>query len=139
MQTKHTAIVATFGEDVFTITPAMQAVFEEANDKPTDWALRLAAEGLTTRELARPFVFIWAGQKYNEPVTQGQRGLTLPQDGAARKAANRVLANVFSADDTPKTPKSSGSVEIARGLKTAMKPILAQFTKAEIQAYLKTL
>jgi hypothetical protein len=122
-----------------TVTPAMQSVFEAADSTPIDWALTLAQEGLTTRALARPFVVIWAGNKYGVPVVEGQRGLTVAKNSAAEQAVKRVLAAVFSAEDTPKAPKSSPSVEIARGIKTAMKPVLAQFTKAEIQAYLRTL
>lgn len=132
-------ITATFGTDTFNVTPAMQDVFEQADSRPTDWALTLAAEGLTTRALARPFVVIWAGKKYGVEVTMGQRGLTVPHGSAAIQAVTRVLGNVFSADDTPKAAKSSASIEVARGLKSAMKPVLAQFTKAQIQAYLKTL
>lgn len=108
MNTKQTTIVATFGTDTFNVTPTMQAVFEAADSKPTDWALTLAAEGLTTRALARPFVVIWAGKKYGKPVTQGQRGIMVPQDSDAARAVDRVLKVVFSADDAPKT-KSSGS------------------------------
>ena len=122
-----------------TVSTTMQQVFNEADDKPTDWALTLAQEGLTTRALARPFVVIWAGEKYGVEVTEGQRGLKVPQDSAAAKAVDRVLKAVFAADDTTSEPKSSGAPEIARGLKSAMKPVLAQFTKAQIQAYLRTL
>jgi len=124
-------IVATFGEATFTVTEAMQEVFNEANEQPTDWALRLAAEGLTTRDLARPFVVIWAGARYNETVTDGQRGLTLPQGSAAIQAVTRVLRNVFSADDTPKAPKSSGSADPVAALVRAY----AKLTPAQKRAF----
>ena len=122
-----------------TVTDTMAKVFDAADTQPTDWAVTLAAEGLTTRAMARPFVVLWAGNKYNVPVVEGQRGLTVAKDSAAEQAVKRVLAAVFSADDTPKAPKSSGNTEIARGLKTAMKPVLERFSKAEILAYLRTL
>ena len=43
-----------------TVTDTMAQVFDAANTQPTDWAVTLAAEGLTTRALARPFVVLWA-------------------------------------------------------------------------------
>ena len=125
-----------------TVTKAMQDVFNAADEKPVDWALTLAQNGLADRQTARPFVVIWAGEKYGERVTNGKRGIMVPHQSNASRAVDRVLKAVFSADDRPKAKakaKSSGSVEIARGIKTALKPVLAQFSKAEIQAYLKTL
>lgn len=102
-------ITVSFGTDIFVVTPAMQDVFNAADSKTVDWALTLAQEGLTTRALARPFVVIWAGAKYGKPVTQGQRGLMVPQDSDAARAVDRVLKVVFAADDAPKAQKSSGS------------------------------
>lgn len=111
----------------FTVTSAMQQVFNAADTQATDWALTLQQEGLTTRAEARPFVVIWAGAKYGVAVEEGQRGLKLPQDSAASKAVDRVLKAVFSADETPAEQKSSGSQDpVAALLKKFAKLSAAQ-------------
>lgn len=134
---RPSAITLSIKGTTFTVTPAMQEVFNAADETPTDWAITLAEEGLTTRALARPFVVIWAGKKYGAQVREGQRGIMVPQDSDAARAVDRVLSAVFSA--VPKEPKKANKPELARGIQAAMKPVLAKFTKAEISAYLKTL
>lgn len=130
MNTKHNAIVSTFGDVTFTVTPTMVAIFDAADGAAIDWVTTLAAEGLDTRKAARPYVVIWAGAKYGSPVTEGQRGLMVPQDSAAAKAVDRVLKAVFSAEEKTEEAGAVDPVEAALKAAKAADAALAKARKA---------
>lgn len=127
-QTTTAAIVATFDGDTYTVTPAMQGVFNAADGAAIDWVTTLAAEGLDSRKTARPFVVLWAGKKYDAEVSKGQRGLMVPQDSNAARAVDRVLKAVFSAEE--KVEDSNGSVDPVEAALKAAKAADAALAKA---------
>jgi hypothetical protein len=73
---------------------AVYAVFNAADEKSTNFAVQLAAMGVD-QPAARALALEWASEKYHAPLRMGQRGMTLPRDSAAAKAAQRVMAIIY--------------------------------------------
>lgn len=73
---------------------AVYAVFNAADETSTDYAEKLAALGVD-QPAARAMSLEWASEKYRAPLRMGQRGMTLPRDSAAAKAAQRVMSIIY--------------------------------------------
>ena len=86
---------------------AVFAVFDLADKSSASFAERLMSLGIASRAEARPHAVEWASKKYsNEPIKQGQRGLTfVKRDTNAERACDRVLEVCYPKADAPK-PKS---------------------------------
>ena len=73
---------------------AVYAVFNAADESSTSYAEKLAALGVD-QPAARAMSLEWASEKYRAPLRMGQRGMTLPRDSAAAKAAQRVMSIIY--------------------------------------------
>ena len=80
--------------------------------------------GIASRAEARPHAIEWASKKYsNEPIKQGQRGLTfVKRDTNAERACDRVLEVCYPKADAPK-PKT------AKATANKVDPVSALFKK----------
>ena len=93
------------------------AVFTEALDAKAVFAMRLMALGIGSAQDARPYAVLWAAEKYNVPVYEGQRCVVTldpkaPNYEAAKKAVARVLLVIFGGEDTgPKESAKTDKVE----------------------------
>ena len=87
---------------------AVFAVFDLADKSSASFAERLMSLGIASRAEARPHAVEWASKKYsNEPIKQGQRGLTfVKRDTNAERACDRVLEVCYPKADAPK-PKTA--------------------------------
>jgi hypothetical protein len=67
--------------------------------------------GIASRTEAKPFAMKWASEKHsNEPIKQGQRGMTfVKRDTDAEKAMNRVLSVCFPSADLAKSGKATAN------------------------------
>jgi hypothetical protein len=109
-------------------------------------AEELALEGLTTRELARPYAVIAVAELYElAKVEEGQRGYKLPRDSESDKALGRFLCSAFGSDN-PFAGKggskaANGPVALPRGLVSGVRRqiVAAGLTKAQFVALLKQL
>lgn len=121
------------------VTAAMAAVFEDVDNSSTSFCERLLALGIGDRATARPFVMLWAAQKYNARIVMGQRGETWAvRDCDASRATSRVLAACFPSVDLPKRKGKGNSkskpVKFTRAMTSAANLFLAEFegkTKAD--------
>ena len=90
---------------------AVYAVFDLADKSSASFAERLMSLGIASRAEARPHAIEWASKKYsNEPIKQGQRGLTfVKRDSDAERAMNRVLQVCFPSADLKKSGKATAN------------------------------
>jgi len=92
---------------------AVYAVFNDADNSSASFAVRLMELGIASRTEAKPFAMKWASEKHsNEPIKQGQRGMTfVRRDTNAERAMNRVLEVCYPKADAPKpkTPKATAN------------------------------
>ena len=92
---------------------AVFAVFNDADKSSASFAVRLMELGIASRAEAKPFAMKWASEKHsNEPIKQGQRGMTfVKRDTNAERAMNRVLEVCYPKADAPKpkTPKATAN------------------------------
>ena len=103
---------------------AVFAVFDLADKSSASFAERLMSLGIASRAEARPHAVEWASKKYsNEPIKQGQRGLTfVKRDTNAERACDRVLEVCYPKADAPK-PKT------AKATANKTDPVSALFKK----------
>ena len=107
-------------------TQAIYAVFNKADDVSPTLAAVLMQHGIASRNEAYPFAVQWAAEKHGVKATQGQRGLTLPQNSAAIKAVTRVLNTIYPKVDAPKPKaKSANKVDPIKSLVTRFKALTA--------------
>ena len=117
----------------FTInTKAINAVFNDADNKSASFTERLLKLGIGTRADAKPFAMKWAAEKYGVSIEQGLRGDKLPRDSAAEKAMNRVLGICFPSVDTAKPSGVSNKVDPV----AALVKKFATLSKAEQRRFL---
>ena len=117
----------------FTInTKAINAVFNDADNKSASFTERLLKLGIGTRADAKPFAMKWAAEKYGVTIEQGLRGDKLPRDSAAEKAMNRVLGICFPSVDTAKPSGTSNKVDPVKSLVTRF----GKLTPAEKRRFL---
>ncbi len=104
----------------------------------------LATHGVTTRDMARPFVVVIIAELYGVgKVEEGQRGYKLPRDSASDKAAGRFLDMAFGSDNPFKGGKKGAAAEVTlpRGLLSGVKELVIAkgTTKAQFNALLKAM
>lgn len=108
-------------------------VFTDADNSSASFAARLAELGIADRATARPLALVWAAEKYDAKLEEGQRGLRLPRDSAAEKAAQRVLQVCFPSADLPAGRNVSRQADPVEKMASAF----AKLDKAEQRRFLR--
>ena len=102
----------------FTIETRNQAylIFNKVEGASCDFAEQLLVLGVD-RVVGRALCMEWASTKHKTPISNGQRGLMLPQDSTARKAMNRVIAFIWPSESaTPKKASKRDEVDPVEAL-----------------------
>ena len=119
---------------------AVFAVFDLADKSSASFAERLMSLGIASRAEARPHAVEWASKKYsNEPITQGQRGLTfVKRDTNAERACDRVLEVCYPKADAPKPKTAKATANKVDAVAKLLKAYTA-LTAVEKRRFLKSI
>jgi hypothetical protein len=119
---------------------AVFAVFDLADKSSASFAERLMSLGIASRAEARPHAVEWASKKYsNEPIKQGQRGLTfVKRDTNAERACDRVLEVCYPKADAPKPKTAKATANKTDAVAKLLKAYTA-LTAVEKRRFLKSI
>ena len=119
---------------------AVYAVFDLADKSSASFAERLMSLGIASRAEARPHAVEWASKKYsNEPIKQGQRGLTfVKRDTNAERACDRVLEVCYPKADAPKPKTAKATANKVDAVAKLLKAYTA-LTAVEKRRFLKSI
>ena len=119
---------------------AVFAVFDLADKSSASFAERLMSLGIASRAEARPHAVEWASKKYsNEPIKQGQRGLTfVKRDTNAERACDRVLEVCYPKADAPKPKTAKATANKVDAVAKVVKAYTA-LTAVEKRRFLKAI
>ena len=119
---------------------AVYAVFDLADKSSASFAERLMSLGIASRAEARPHAIEWASKKYsNEPIKQGQRGLTfVKRDTNAERACDRVLEVCYPKADAPKPKTAKATANKVDAVAKLLKAYTA-LTAVEKRRFLKSI
>ena len=119
---------------------AVFAVFDLADKSSASFAERLMSLGIASRAEARPHAVEWASKKYsNEPIKQGQRGLTfVKRDTNAERACDRVLEVCYPKADAPKPKTAKATANKVDAVAKLLKAYTA-LTAVEKRRFLKSI
>ena len=119
---------------------AVYAVFDLADKSSASFAERLMSLGIASRAEARPHAVEWASKKYsNEPIKQGQRGLTfVKRDTNAERACDRVLEVCYPKADAPKPKTAKATANKVDAVAKVVKAYTA-LTAVEKRRFLKAI
>ena len=119
---------------------AVFAVFDLADKSSASFAERLMSLGIASRAEARPHAVEWASKKYsNEPIKQGQRGLTfVKRDTNAERACDRVLEVCYPKADAPKPKTAKATANKVDAVAKVVKAYTA-LTAVEKRRFLKSI
>ena len=119
---------------------AVYAVFDLADKSSASFAEKLMSLGIASRAEARPHAIEWASKKYsNEPIKQGQRGLTfVKRDTNAERACDRVLEVCYPKADAPKPKTAKATANKVDAVAKVVKAYTA-LTAVEKRRFLKSI
>ena len=119
---------------------AVFAVFDLADKSSASFAEKLMSLGIASRAEARPHAVEWASKKYsNEPIKQGQRGLTfVKRDTNAERACDRVLEVCYPKADAPKPKTAKATANKVDAVAKVVKAYTA-LTAVEKRRFLKAI